>query len=445
MRSLLALAMILAAPAQADDLQARILRVQAAAESALVNIQPTTESFTRGERRKQASVGSGFLIDTDGHVVTNFHVAGKATRLVVTLWNEERVEAELVGEDPLTDLAVIKLPAGTVATHKMKPLPFGDSEALAAGEFVMALGSPLALSRTMTFGVVSNNHRYLQGGMTLPSGERTGEFNTWIQTDAAINPGNSGGPLVDLDGAVVGVNARGAMLADNIGFAIPARVARRVAADLIASGEVHRSFVGIDFQPLQDWYPLFGLDAPRGVLVGTVIERSPADAAGLRAGDIVLRWGGTDLTVRFDEEMPDLYSLIADTAVGTTVPITVLRDGREIGLSVRTIETGAISGERYEAEVWGFTVQQITDQMAFERDLDGRDGVLVEGVRVGGPAARAELGVGWVVTHIDDEPIADLAAFRAKLGAVATKPEVLLRLRAHERVRIVLIRTGAGR
>jgi len=241
------------AHARKSDLQQTLFEVQEGALSALVNIQPITETFSRGERRKKASIGSGFLIDRQGHIVTNFHVAGKAKKLMVTLYNKERIEAELVGEDPQTDLAVIRIPPELVEQHRMTPLRWADTQDLQVGRFVLALGSPLALARTMTFGVVSNTERYLPEGMSLPSGERTGDFNTWVQTDAAINPGNSGGPLIDLSGKVVGVNARGASFADNIGFAIPASTANVVSAALIESGRVERSYTGISFQPLKDW------------------------------------------------------------------------------------------------------------------------------------------------------------------------------------------------
>ena len=440
---LLGFAVALVAPraSSAADLQTSILKVQAQAHTALVNVQPVTESYTRGEKRKRSSVGSGFLIDQQGHIVTNYHVAGRASRVMVTLHNKERVEAELVGEDPLTDLAVIKIPADLVADYKMKPLRFGDSDALGVGEFVMALGSPLALARTMTFGVVSNKDRYLPEGMTLPTGERTGDFNTWIQTDAAINPGNSGGPLINLAGEVVGVNARGAAFADNIGFAIPAATAKSLATALVKMGEVKRSYVGIQFQSLQDWEALFGMEkAARGALVASVERGGPAEAAGVLPGDVLLSYDSASVSARFDEELPGVYSLIAQTRIGAEVELTVLRRDGEKTLSVTTVETGKLSGEEFEAEAWGFTVRGITDQMMFEQDLDSRTGVLVEGVRTGGPADRGKLGRRWVIDQIDDEPIADLAAFQARYEALAAggKP-TLLRVVDEERLRLVLI------
>jgi serine protease Do len=442
-----ALSFLLAAPPDATaagtvaTLQRELAKVGDGAMSALVNIQPITETFTRGERRKRASVGSGFLISKEGYIVTNHHVAGRAKQLMVTLSNKERVEAELIGEDPSTDLAVIRIDPALVSEYGLVPLPWGSSNGLSVGQFVLALGSPLALARTMTFGVVSNKDRYLPDGMQLPSGERTGAFNTWIQTDAAINPGNSGGPLIDLDGRVVGVNARGAVFADNIGFAIPSDVAKRVTSDLIDHGEVRRSYAGITFQPLKDWEELFGLDEAVGVLVASVEPGSPGAAAGLEAGDLMTSYNDLALTVRFDEELPSLHAAIARTPIGTKVAIKLLRRGKEMAVELTTTETGRLMGERHEAEVWGFTVKDITVQMSYDLELDSEGGVLIEGVRIGGPAHRGKLSRGWVIESISGEPVPDLEGFKALYATMANEgKDVLFKVRAFDSVKLILIK-----
>jgi serine protease Do len=423
------------------DLQQTLFEVQEGALSALVNIQPITETYSRGERRKRASIGSGFLIDRQGHIVTNFHVAGKAKKLMVTLFNKERIEAELVGEDPQTDLAVIRIDPALVKQHRMTPLRWADPKDLEVGRFVLALGSPLALARTMTFGVVSNTERYLPEGMSLPSGERTGDFNTWVQTDAAINPGNSGGPLIDLSGNVVGVNARGASFADNIGFAIPSSTASVVSKALIEAGRVERSYTGISFQPLKDWESLFGLERARGVLVASVAAGSPGEQAGLSAGDLLLSYGDAEITVRFDEELPGIYHRLATTPIGSVVPLRVLRRDTELELTMTTQPTGDLSGDKFEASAWGFTVEAITDQMVYERELNSGDGVLVKGVLTGGPAQRGKLGRGVIVEAIDHRPLKDLADFEARYaeltGGAAGK--VLLQVRRYESKNWVLL------
>jgi len=424
----------MSAEARQADLQQTLFEVQEGALSALVNIQPITENFSRGERRKQASIGSGFLIDGQGHIVTNFHVAGKAKKLMVTLYNKERIEAELVGEDPQTDLAVIRIPPDLVKQHRMTPLRWADQKDLEVGRFVLALGSPLALARTMTFGVVSNTERYLPEGMSLPSGERTGDFNTWVQTDAAINPGNSGGPLIDLSGKVVGVNARGASFADNIGFAIPASTAKVVCSALIESGRVERSYTGLSFQPLKDWQSLFGLEQARGVLVASVATGSPGEQAGLSAGDLLLSYGDIEITVRFDEELPGLYQQLATTPIGASVPLRVLRRNRELELTLTTQATGDLSGDKFEATDWGFTVEQITEQMVYERDFNNGNGVLVKGVLTGGPAQRGKLSGGVIIEAIDHKPLKNLAEFESRYTELTANPtgNVLLQVRRYE-------------
>ena len=301
---------------------------------ALVNIKVITVNYWGGKEQKGAAVGSGTIISPQGHVLTNYHVVRNGRKFVCTLADKHEVTAELTGEDPLTDLAVLKLDASELAD--LEPLPvarFGDSDLLEVGDTVMAMGSPLALSRSVTLGIVSNTERILAGGdddageLYFGRDQRTGLFNRWIQHDASISPGNSGGPLVNLDGAVVGVNARGTFFGGDMGFAIPANVARRVSEELIAQGEVRRSWVGMSFKPIKKT----GLS--EGVLLNSVIEGGPADRAGLEAGDVVLEIDREPVTVWFPEEVPPLLKRLAEYPVGSSVSITYQRDGQR-----RTVE-----------------------------------------------------------------------------------------------------------
>ena len=288
------------------SLQELIFEARDKVSPALVNVQPVTDVYSSGERRSSTGVGSGFVFDREGHVITNYHVAGKAKRLIITLSNKQRVPGTLVGGDPLTDIAVLKLELAEGQTLP-EPVELGDSDALVVGEYVMALGSPLALQRSLSFGVVSSKDRYLSDSFKLPTGEKTGSFNTWIQTDAAINPGNSGGPLVDLSGAVVGVNARGAFGASSIGFAIPINIVKEVAAELIDSGRVLRSWLGLTFQPREELIQYFEAESVPGVVIRSVEPDSPAERAGVRAGDMMLSYRGERISARFTEELPGIY------------------------------------------------------------------------------------------------------------------------------------------
>ncbi len=242
----------------------------------------------------------------------------------------------------------------------------------------------------------------------------------------------------------MGVNARGATFADNIGFAIPADTARRVVSDLIEFGEVKRSYAGIHFQALKDWQELFEVEVDRGALISNLEKGGPAEAAGLMAGDVLLTWGDVEIGALFDEELPGLYQRIADTAVGATVPLTVLRRGEgEKTVQLQTVETGRLQGERFEAEDWGFAVKGITDQMVFDLELDANDGVWVEGVRTGGPAHRGKLRRGRVLQSIEGRDVDGLESFQALYKELRGQDVVLI-VRRYDSRNYVLVRARVG-
>ncbi|UCE24213.1 MAG: trypsin-like peptidase domain-containing protein, partial [Candidatus Zixiibacteriota bacterium] len=264
------LTIILAAPTPAQTPhQSQIYQARDKVMPALIHIQPVVFDYLTGREKKLSIVGSGVIISTDGYAVTNYHVAGKAERIICTLPDREQVPADLIGGDPATDIAVIKLDVSEY-TGKLAAAKLGKSSDLEVGQTVLAMGSPLALSRSVSMGVISTINRFFQGNIRLPSGEKTGQYNTWLQTDAAINPGNSGGPLVNLDGEVIGINTRGVFFAENIGFAIPIDVVKTVSEMLIKTGNVERSWIGVHAQPLQDLESFFGTDTNRGVLVASI-------------------------------------------------------------------------------------------------------------------------------------------------------------------------------
>jgi serine protease Do len=385
-------------------------------------------------------VGSGFIYDDAGHVVTNYHVAGKAKRLIITLSNRERVPGVLVGEDPLTDIAVLKLDLRE-GQRMPEPAALGDSDRLEVGEYVMALGSPLALQRSLSFGVVSSKDRFLSDELKLPTGEKTGSFNTWIQTDAAINPGNSGGPLVNLEGEVVGVNARGAFGASSIGFAIPINIVKEVAAALIHQGKVSRSWLGLTFQPLEELAQYSDSDRVPGVVVRSVDPDSPAEKVGVRAGDVLLSYRGERISAQFTEELPGIYKKIADTPIGENVELVLARGAETLTLVAATEEEGEASSDETDCMSWGFTARGITREVALELALPDSTGVFVAGVKPNGAAFQARLFPGDRIVAIDDAPVAGIGDLRALYRSYEEerKPKVLLTvMRRHSR-RWVLI------
>jgi serine protease Do len=275
---------------------------------------------------------------------------------------------------------------------------------------VMAMGSPWALARSVTVGIVSNTERILGGGddepgeIRLDRNQRTGLFNRWIQHDAAINPGNSGGPLVNLKGQVVGVNTRGSFFGGDMGFAIPSNVAREVADLLIQHGEVPRSRLGLSLKPIKKT----GLK--QGVLVNSVEKDGPADQAGIQAGDVILRIGGEPITVSFPEEVPPVLKRLADLPIGQPVEITYQRGGETFDTKLVTEKLKKDQGDEAAFRAWGITAMDITEKMARDRRLDSTAGVLVTSVRDGGPAQLAEPAIGEddVLLSINSEAITNL-------------------------------------
>ncbi|RME40451.1 MAG: PDZ domain-containing protein, partial [Planctomycetota bacterium] len=396
------------------DLREMITRARDRVFPALVNIKVITSLYYDGKEEKGQAVGSGTIISPEGYVLTNFHVVDNGKKFRCTLANKKELPATLVGEDPLTDLAVLKLDLSEL-DESDKPLPaatFGDSDALQIGDTVMAMGSPWALSRSVTLGIVSNTERVLAarddeaGEMYFDRDQRTGLFNRWIQHDAAINPGNSGGPLVNLKGELVGVNARGMFFGGDMGFAIPSNLAAKVAAELIRHGEVRRSWWGLTLKPIKK------TGQKEGVLINSVVQGGPADAAGLRAGDLILAIDGKPVTVWFPEEVPPLLKRMADFPIGANVSVKYRRDDTVQETVVTTRKLKKDRGEEEAFRGWGFVGVDITDHMARQRRLDSTDGVLVDSVRSGSPAQVAEppLQAEDVIRRIDGKPVPDLAS-----------------------------------
>lgn len=375
-----------------EDLREMITLARDRVFPSLVNIRVITVRYFEGRDQKRQAVGSGTIISPEGHVLTNYHVVRNGKKFKCTLADKQEITAELVGEDPLTDLAVLKLDLEELKDPSMT-LPvavLGDSDAIVIGDTVMAMGSPWALSRSVTLGIVSNTERMLTAldddveEMRFDEDQRTGIFNRWIQHDAAINPGNSGGPLVNLKGEMVGVNARGTFFGGDMGFAIPSNLSRMVAAALIEHGTVPRSDWGLTLKPIKKTGML------EGVLVNSLDKQGPGAAAGLWAGDVILEIDGKAVTVWFPEEVPPLLKQIADYPIGSTVAVKYRRGEVVQDTKVVTRKLEKDKGEEAAFRAWGMVAKEITPKMAKERRLADTSGVLVDSVRGGSPAELAE-------------------------------------------------------
>lgn len=395
---------------------------------ALVNINVITVRYWGGKEQKGQSTGSGTIISPEGHVLTNFHVVENGETFKVTLSDKQEIEATLVGEDPLTDLAVLKLNLDELCDPDMR-LPyavFGNSDELEIGDSVMAMGSPLALSRSVTRGSVSNTERILAGSddeageLYFDRDQRTGIFNRWIQHDAPISPGNSGGPLVNLKGEIVGVNTRGVSFGGDIGFAIPSTIAQTVAEALIEHGEVPRSWYGVALKSIKKT----GLD--QGVLINSVVDDSPAQRAGIQAGDVITRVDGQPLRIWYPEEIPPLLKEMADRPIGAEVRVEYLRDGETHTTTLVTERLKRDRGEEEAFRSWGINAQDITDRMARLRRLEDTRGVLVSGVASGSPATMAEppLYPGDIIRGIEGKAVTNLAEFIAAYESIMDSDEL---------------------
>lgn len=365
------------------------LKVEKAIEKvypALVRIHVVSADYSDGREKRWEAAGSGVIISSEGYVITNYHVAGKAKRIICTLANKEEVEATLVGDDVLTDISVIKLKIDTIKNKvPLKSTSFGDSNKLQVGDIVLAMGSPFALSQSVTMGIISN----LQ--MTFPKlfwpfkltldDEDIGSIVVWIGHDAQIFPGNSGGPLVNLNGEIVGINEVNLGLAG----AIPSNIVKATVTEIITYGMVHRSWIGIECQPL-----LKSFGEEYGVLVSGVIKDSPADKAGIKSGDIILNFDGKNVNVSFDEDLPSFNRLIFDTPVGKEVKVKIKRNKQEQIITLITKLRGKARADEVEVKRWGMTALDLTDMMAVELKRKSKDGILVGSIKLGGACDEAK-------------------------------------------------------
>ncbi|MGN6552890.1 MAG: PDZ domain-containing protein [Verrucomicrobiota bacterium] len=381
---------------------------------ALVRIRVVSAEYGQGREIKMQEVGSGAIITKDGYIITNHHVAGHAKRMFCTLWNREEIEADLIGTDPLTDISIIKL-------RPEKPrdflfVTFGKSSAMRVGDYVLAMGSPMALSQSVTLGIISNTEMVLprfwgSDGQFQLDGENVGALVRWIAHDAAIYGGNSGGPLVNLKGEIIGINE----ISFGLSGAIPGDLAQSVARELMASGKIQRSWIGVDVQPL-----FKHSKAEKGVLISGVLENSPASRAGLQPGDLLLKLNGHATDVRFDEQIPEFTRIVTSLPLGQKIPVLISRAGKEMKLRLAATERGEIYPKQQELKEWGLTVRDISKLIAREMKRDTRDGVLVTSVRPGGPAGEAKpsLDASDILVQVNDtaiKSVQELVEFTRKL------------------------------
>ncbi|HZV81406.1 MAG TPA: DegQ family serine endoprotease [Geobacteraceae bacterium] len=368
---------------------------------------------TKPRYRKESSLGSGFIINKDGYIITNSHVVKDADSIQVKLSNESIHDAKIVGVDPKTDIAVIKINA-------REPLPvavLGDSDKLQVGQWAIAIGNPFGLDRTVTVGVVSATGRSNMGIET---------YENFIQTDASINPGNSGGPLLNVYGEVIGINTAIVAAGQGIGFAIPVNMAKKIVDQLVKKGSVTRAWLGVAIQPVtEEIAASFGLKKPRGALISDVMAGSPAEKAGLRQGDILVTFDGKEV-----RDARQLQLAVGESAVGKQVTVEYYRDGRlEKGtVTLASGDSAAAAKPRptTSQEVW---LGLVVDELPASRGGKGQSGVQVTGVEPESPAAESGIQRGDVILSINQRRTASLKEYAAAMKEAERRGSAALLIR----------------
>jgi len=364
-----------------------------------------------GEMR-QRGIGSGVIVSKDGYILTNYHVIGGADKIQVTLYNDKKYDAKIVGSDPKTDVAVVKIDADNLPVAR-----FGDSRKMEVGEWVLAVGSPFSeqLEQTVTSGIISAKGRSNVG---------LAEYEDFIQTDAAINPGNSGGPLVNLRGEVIGINT--AILSrtggnQGIGFAIPIEMAKKVMEELVNKGKVVRGWLGVVIQNVDETMAqALGLEKPRGVVISETTKGGPAEKAGLKRGDVIIALEGK----RVDDTVA-LRNMVVETKPGTKVDVTILRDGKEKPVTVELgelpVEEIASAGTKEKAvSDIGIEVETLTPSVASRLGYEGEEGVVVTSVKAGSPAETANIAQGDLIKEVNKIRVKNAPEYEKALAK--TKP-----------------------
>lgn len=404
----------------------RVQRALALVSPAVVRIDVVMRRFDDGVPTHFRAIGSGVIIDREGRILTNFHVAGRARRIEVILADREKIQARRIGADHWTDLSLIQLNRSEIkAKHvHFKWAKLGNSSRVMLGEPVMAIGTPYGLSRTVTRGIISNTDRFFSA--TTIDGYETGQFNNWLQTDAAINPGNSGGPLINLKGEVVGINTRGDPSANNLGFAIPINVARHIIPSLERYGRVFRSYIGIELQPLHDLRAFYHIGRSHGVLIRSVDPDSPAAKAGVEPQDVLLAVNGWQTNCQFPEQLAPIRNDIASQPIGSTLVLSI--DRLDSANAVKRLTIRVVT-QRLESAVapqhavagWGIVVRNLTTTFLREARLPMLKGVLVTSVRSDSVADQAGIQGGDIIVRVGGKPVGSAAALKLLVPQVDKK------------------------
>jgi serine protease Do len=423
-------------PALLEAWQSTVVRIQQMTGRAVVSVKTESQDKRAAQTGKETpkgeppfrGVGSGIIVDPRGFVLTNNHVIERADEIELTLADGQTFKGTVIGRDPKTDLAMIKVDTDV----DLPVVVLGDSDTVQVGHWAVAIGNPFGLGQSVTVGVVSGVGR---GELGLST------YEDYIQTDASINPGNSGGPLVNIRGEVIGINTAINPIGRGIGFAIPINMAKEVMQQLVEHGRVVRGYLGVVIQTLSgELAGKFDVAENGGVLVGDILRGSPAEQAGLKRGDVILDYAGRPV-----RKMQELQRLVASTPPGTPVRVKVLRDRQE---QLVALEIGEMRDAEPKAEPvgsrFGVTLDALTKDLARQLNVLSEEGVVITNVESGSPAARDGLRKGDVILEIERTPVDTLDAFKNVVGKLNSSDDVLLLILREERSFYTILHAPRG-
>jgi len=395
---------------------------------AVVYVKCIRDSYSRGEKETHQVSGSGVLINPDGEILTNWHVIDKATEIRCLLFNGEHYSAKLIGKDKDIDLALIKIDFD--GTEDLPYAKLGDSDKLVEGDFVIAMGAPFGLTRSVSIGIISCTSRYL---------EAISQYSLWLQTDASINPGNSGGPLVNTDGEVIGINTLGIMYGGDMAFSVPSTTIKQILPRLREYGNIKWSWTGIRLQSINDFDRDMYFGGTNGVIVSSTEKSSPGRLAGIQNSDRIIKINNEPVSGLVAESLPDIRRKLGLLPINKPAEFLILRNGKELTINVTPKEKGDVEGEEFDAERWNMTLKTINQFDNPSLYFHKKNGVFVYGVKYPGNAENADFNHNDIILQVNRKDVNSLQDIQD------IYEESLTTLKDNPRFLFVILRNGARR
>jgi serine protease Do len=407
-----------------DSLQQAVIEASEKVKPAVGHI----EAFQRHQQKRRKITGSCILVNKDGIILTNAHVVQNAEKITVVVpGNKHKFKATVVGTDRQTDLAVIRIKPDEFITELDFPI-LGDSDAIKVGQWVIAIGNPWGLDGTVSLGIISAKGRNL----------KVGNISQFIQTDAMIDPGSSGGPLINLDGEVIGINtlAQGR----GIGFTIPINQARKIMNSFLEAGKVERSWLGVTLQPFsRDFADYFDMPDQTGVIVNWTVNKSPADKAGIKPGDIIVSFAGKKVESENEQELKNFIRMVSESEQGKQVKIGIVRAGKRLFVYPELAPQPMMDTDEVETE-YGFNVKEVTHKIFISRMLESTDGVFISFVDRDSPASEAGLAAGDIITSLGGIEIKNMEDFERADLTMREAERFLIKYKRGRDLRFALVK-----